>query len=47
MESMLVRVPATLKDWLKNKAQSNSRSMTGELIELMKKARDEEITARN
>jgi len=42
MESMLVRVPATLKKWLKDKAQNNSRSMTGELIELMKKAKQEE-----
>ena len=42
MESMLVRIPAELKGWLKQKAKENTRSMTGELIELMKKAKEKE-----
>ncbi len=34
------RIPVVLVDWLKNKALSNSRSLNGELVELMKKAKE-------
>jgi len=36
------RIPASLVAWLKEKARCNSRSLNGELIELMKKAKQEE-----
>ena len=36
------RIPAELVVWLKNKALSNSRSLNGELIELIKKEKARE-----
>ena len=38
------RLPINLRDWLKRKAESNNRSMNGELVELMQKAKENEET---
>jgi len=37
-----IRIPSDLKDWIENRAKRNTRSISGELIELMKKAKQEE-----
>ena len=39
------RIPANLVVWLKEKASCNSRSLNGELVELLKKAKQEEEKA--
>lgn len=44
-----IRFPRSLRDWLKNTAKENSRSMNGELVEIVKKAqkkKEEESTKR-
>lgn len=35
---LLVRIPAPLKQWLSERADANDRSMTGEILALMKAA---------
>jgi len=37
-----IRIPRHLKDWLKDRAANNSRSINGELIQLMRKAKEKE-----
>jgi hypothetical protein len=36
---LLVRFPPDLKEWLASYAEENSRTMTGQLIEMLKKER--------
>lgn len=50
MEQMLrsqVRLPRDIADWLKSQARSQSRSMNGQLIEVLKNAKkcDEQANA--
>ncbi|CDZ53362.1 Arc family DNA-binding protein [Neorhizobium galegae] len=33
---LLVRIPAPLKQWLSDRAEANDRSMTGEILAIMK-----------
>lgn len=37
-----IRIPSELKEWIENRAERNTRSISGELVELMKKAKQEE-----
>lgn len=39
---LLVRIPAPLKEWLHGRAQANDRSMTGEILAMMKAAQKAE-----
>jgi hypothetical protein len=39
---LLVRIPAPLKTWLKARAEDNARSMTGEIVALMRAAQKQE-----
>lgn len=39
---LLVRIPPQLKQWLSVRADENSRSMTGEIIQLIKAAQQAE-----
>lgn len=36
-----VRIPAALAEWLKEQARANRRSMNGELVEKLEKARQQ------
>lgn len=42
---LLVRIPVTLKQWLQVRADANDRSMTGEILALMKAAQKAEERA--
>ena len=37
-----IRIPTYLREWLKDRAINNSRSVNGELIQLMKKIKEKE-----
>ena len=37
-----IRLPKYLRDWLMGKAKDNSRSMNGEIVELMKQAKEKQ-----
>ena len=42
VDDLKVRVPRDLKDWLKHKAKVNSRTMNGEVLHLLKIAKQAE-----
>jgi hypothetical protein len=39
VEDLKVRVPRDMKDWLKARAEANCRTMNGEILALLKAAR--------
>lgn len=41
-EDMKIRVPADLKAWLRQRAEGNSRTMNGEILEILKTLRAEQ-----
>lgn len=40
-----VRIPRELMDWLKETAKDQSRSMNGQLVEVLKQAKREQASA--
>ena len=42
MKPTSIRIPEYLKEWIKSKAKNNSRSVNGELVEMMKKIKEKE-----
>ena len=42
MKNLTLRIPVALRDWLKQQAKDNSRSMNGEIVELMKQAKEKQ-----
>ncbi len=42
MKNFTLRLPDLLRDWIKEKAESNNRSMNGELIAMIKKAKEKQ-----
>ncbi len=40
MKAITFRVPEVLRNWLENRAKDNHRSMNGEMLELMQRAKE-------
>jgi hypothetical protein len=43
VEDLKIRVPSSLKMWLRERAQQNSRTMNGEIVALLKAIKEDEI----
>ena len=41
LRKLTLRIPSKLQKWVKQEGKNNSRSMNGEIVELLKKAKEQ------